>query len=904
MSCIAAASGQARAQESDSTPEELGEITVTGTRITGFTAPTPVTSLSGEDLQVKAVRSVADLMQDIPALRVNFNTGQVSAPLGSSNLDLRGLGASRTLLLVDGRRFGATDATGGVDVNVIPTILIRKIDIVTGGASAAYGSDAVSGVVNMFLDDDFDGLKSDVQYGQSKYDDIKQTAASVAYGQGLFDNRLHFVAAVDYTRNTGESSQDSRPWGANDVAVLTNPLYAPGNGQPQRLILPNSLLSQMTYGGVTALNAPAALRGIEFLPNGQTRPFAYGSNVGGTFMTGGGGVSVIGDANILPELERTSAYSHLNFDVTDYTRVYVDALFSHATAFGDQTFNTDAGTLNIKKDNAYLPQSVKTILAANPSIASFNIGRLDTEAGVFGTDVDVKVRRYAVGARGSFFASWKWDVYAQTGRNHYDRLDINNRITANYANAVDAVVHPTTGQIVCRSSIANPGNGCVPANVFGQGSISAAAVAYYTGTSWLVQEQQQDVYAFKIDGSPFETWAGPVVTAFGGEYRKEEITVDSDPISKANGWRQINTQPLNGDLNVKEGFLEVGVPLLKDMMAAHLLDLNAAVRSTDYSTSGSVTTWKGGFNYAPIEDLRFRGTVSRDIRAPNINELYSGQALQIPSIIDPFKPGVQRNANVRVGGNPNLFPEHALSYTFGATYQPAWVEGLKVSADYYSIDLKDAIASLTGQQVVDGCFNGTTSLCSQITRGTDGFISDVQAILLNTAETKTSGIDLEVGYAYDLGGGKLAFRLLSTYVDKLVNTIGNVPTDRAGQVGSGAGIPHWRGNLGVSYRAAKYEAGILYRYVQGGKYDNTFIEVDGSSNVNSINDNTVSGRGYIDLNGSYKFTDNFDLFAKVNNLLDKDPPATPNVITQTIYASAPFYDRTGRYYIAGARLRF
>ena len=197
MSCLAAASGQAQAQESGSTPEEVGEITITGTRITGFTAPTPVTSLSVEDLQVKAFRSVADLETDIPALRANFNTGQVSAPLGSSNLDLRALGANRTLLLVDGRRFGATDATGGVDVNVIPTILIRKIDIVTGGASAAYGSDAVSGVVNMFLDNDFDGLKSDLQYGQSKYDDIKQTAASVAYGQGLFDNRLHFVAAVD-----------------------------------------------------------------------------------------------------------------------------------------------------------------------------------------------------------------------------------------------------------------------------------------------------------------------------------------------------------------------------------------------------------------------------------------------------------------------------------------------------------------------------------------------------------------------------------------------------------------------------------------------------------------------------------------------------------------------------------
>jgi len=597
----------AMAQESNGTTEGIAEIAVTGTRITGFVAPTPVTSLGSEELQMKAVRNVADLMQDIPALRTNFNTGQVSAPLGSSNLDLRGLGANRTLLLVDGRRFGATDATGGVDVNVLPTALIRKIDIVTGGASAAYGSDAVSGVVNIFLDNEFEGLKSDAQYGVSKYHDIKQTGVSLAYGKGLMGGRLHFVVAGDYTKNTGEASQDSRPWGANNVAVLNNPAFVPGNGQPQRLILPNSLLSQMTYGGVTAVNSNPALRGIEFLPGGATRAFPYGTNVGSTFMTGGGGVSVIGDANILPELERGSAYSHVSFDVTDSTKIYADALYSHATAFADQLYNTDTGNLTIRRDNAFLPQSVRNIMIAN-NLQTFQMGRLDTEAGVFNTDVTMKVQRYALGAQGDITGSWKWDVYAQAGRNHYDRLDNNNRITANYAAAVDAVVNPANGQIVCRSTLTNPNNGCVPANVFGQGSISPAAVAFYTGISSVSQVQEQDVYAFKIDGSPFKTWAGDVVTAFGGEYRKESIIAASDPISRASGWRQINAQPLDGSYNVKEGFLEVGVPLLNDRPFAYLLDLNSAVRRTDYSTSGGVTTWKVGLNYEPIEDLRIRGT--------------------------------------------------------------------------------------------------------------------------------------------------------------------------------------------------------------------------------------------------------------------------------------------------------
>jgi iron complex outermembrane receptor protein len=898
LSSIAGVPVMAQTQETEaSAPEEVQEIAITGTRISGFTAPTPVTSVGTAELQMKAVRNVADLMQDIPALRVNFNTGQVSAPLGSSNLDLRGLGANRTLLLLDGRRFGSTDATGGVDVNVIPTVLIRKIDIVTGGASAAYGSDAVSGVVNMFLDHEFEGLKTDVQYGQSRYDDIRQTGASIGFGKAFLGGRLHVVTAGDYTRNTGQASQDSRPWGRNNVAVLSNPAFAPGNGQPQRLILPNSLLSQMTYGGVTAVNSHPSLRGLEFLPGGVVQPFAYGTNVGSTFMTGGGGVSVIGDANILPELERASGYGHVSYDISDSTNVYVDALYSRATAYADQLFNTDTGNLTIRRENVFLPQSVRDIMVAN-NLPTFQMGRLDTEAGVFDTDVTMQVQRYAAGVEGTFLGDWNWDVYAQFGRNRYEREDNNNRITANYSRAVDSVIDPATGQPICRSTLTDPSNGCVPANVFGQGSISAAAVAYYTGTSWLNQRQEQDVYAFKIDGSPFDTWAGAVSTAVGAEYRTEAIVVDSDAISRASGWRQINAQPLDGSYNVKEGFFEVGVPLLNEVPAAYLLDLNGAVRRTDYSTSGGVTTWKVGLNYEPIADLRIRGTVSRDIRAPNINELFSGQNQGISPLIDPIT-NTQRSVVQLTGGNPNLLPERALSYTFGAVYQPTWLPGFRVSADYYSIDLEDAISALTPQQVVDGCYRqGQQSLCDQITRDSSGLLSLVEATLLNTAATETSGLDIELGYTYDIEGGQLVARMLTTYVDDLTTTINNVPTDRAGQVGAAGGVPHWRGNLSLEFRSQKYNAGVLYRYVQGGTYDNTFVEgID-------INDNSVSGRSYIDLSGTYKLTEGIEVFGKINNVFDADPPATPNIIAQTIYAASPFYDRTGRYYIAGMRARF
>jgi outer membrane receptor protein involved in Fe transport len=877
--------------------DPLETVTVTGTRLTGFSSPTPVTMINAEDLQAKAIRNVADLMQDVPALRINFNTGQVSAPIGSSNLDLRALGPNRTLLLLDGRRFGATDSSGGVDVNVIPATLIKRVDIVTGGASAAYGSDAVSGVVNVFLDNEFEGFKADAQYGASTYNDVRQPGVSATFGKALLEGRLHFVVSADHSRNTGALSQSSRPWGRDNWSVLTNPAYVAGNGQPQRLMLPNSLLSNMTYGGVTAVTSIPALRGLQFIPGGRVAPFVYGTNVGGTFMTGGGGQSVMGDANIMPVLQRTTGFSHLSYDVSDTTKVYVDALVSRSLAYADQLVNTDTGNLTIRRDNVFLPQQIRTILAANGNPATFQIGRLDSEAGVFNTNVNTKVQRYTAGIDGKMLTDWNWGAYVQTGRNNYDRYDHNNRIVANYNRAVDSVLNPATGQPVCRSTLTDPANGCVPANVFGQGSVSAAAVAYYTGTSWVLQDQKQDVYAFKVDGSPFGLWAGPVSTAFGAEYRKETINVTSDPISRSSGWRQINTQPLKGTYNVKEGFLEVGVPLLKDLPFASLLDINGAVRRTDYSTSGGVTTWKAGLNFEPVGQVRLRGTISRDIRAPSLNELFSGQSQGIAPTIDPLT-GLQRSIIILTGGNPALLPERALTHTLGVVYQPSWVQGLRVSVDYYAIEVKDAISSLGTTAILDGCYKlNQTSLCSQITRDSTGALAKVEATLINAAKTETSGVDFEVAYGLPVASGRLSLRALVTYVDKLSTTINNVTTDRAGQVGSG-GAPKWRGNISLDYRTPTYSVGALVRVVDGGDYDSTYVEgID-------INDNSVSGRRYLDLNGSYRINDNFELFGKINNLTNVDPPATPQVLAGSLYAGSSHYDRIGRYYTGGVRLKF
>lgn len=892
---------------------ESGEITVTGTRISGFTAPTPVTTVSELELQDKAVRNLADLLVDVPALKANQNTGTSSQPIGASNLDLRGLGPNRTLLLVDGRRFAATDPSGGVDINVIPIGLIRRIDIVTGGASAAYGSDAVSGVVNIVLDNRFEGLKGDVQYGISTYGDVSSPGASLTAGRAFADGRLHIVASADYFRNGGQLAQSSRPWAQGDYAVLTNPAYPGTPGAPRQLILPNARFSQMTFGGVTARNSHPALRNIQFGPGGTVLPFNYGTTVGSVYMAGGDGASLSATSNILPVLERVSGYGRITFDISDDVSIYADALVSRADIFSDGTTATDNGNLVIERGNAFLPATIRDIMIAN-ALPRFSIGRVAGEDGAFTNIVDNTVQRYGFGIDGKIGTNWKWNAFVQLSRNDYYREDGNNRNDARWLLGLDSVVNPANGQPICRALLNNPNptaaqdpygdiRSCVPINPFGAGSISQAALDYYKGTAVMMSRQRQDVYAISLEGSLFDTWAGTVSLAVGGEYRSENVRADVDQISVLRRWKTVNPQPLRGELDVKEVYAEAVIPLLRDSALGKHLDLNGAVRVTDYSTSGSVTTWKVGANYTPFKDLRLRATYSRDIRAANINELFSGQSQFFNNITNPIT-NVSLNTLQLTGGNPDLTPERAKALTAGAVYQPSWAPGLRLAIDYYSIDISNAIASLTGQQIVDGCLvRQQADLCPAITFDGD-VITAVQATLINAAGAKSSGVDIEASYSMPVGAGRIEARALVNYVAELSTTLNGVTVDYAGQTGStgtigpAGGIPKWRGVVSTTYRGDRASVGVQVRYVDGGLLNVSFVEgVD-------IDDNDVPARAYVDLNASYRVTPNVQIFGSIDNLFNKEPPLTPNAVTAPSYASSVFYDRVGRFMTLGARLNF
>jgi outer membrane receptor protein involved in Fe transport len=901
----------ATAQDEDKQVTE--EVTVSGTRISGFTTPTPVTTLDIEVLEDKAVRNLSDVILEIPTLRPVKNVGQTSQPVGAANLDLHSLGPNRTLLLLDGRRFAPTDTIGGVDLNIIPTPLINRIEIVTGGASAAYGSDAVSGVANIFLDHTYEGFKGDVQYGQSKYDDHRSPAVSLTAGHAFLDGSLHVVASAEVFKNDGQLSQSSREWGRSNLAVLSNTAFPGTPGAPRQITVENARFLDRTFGGVTRFNSNPAVRGVQFGPGGTVLPFTYGTNAtaGSVFAIGGDGDVIGPDANITPEIERRSFYGRTTYDLSDSISVYVDALVAQSNIVSDGAMGTY--NLTIRNDNAFLPGAMRTLMT-NAGLTTFQMSRLDGETGYWGTEIETLVGRYSAGVNGSFGDGWSWDAFVQYSRTDYRRDNLNNTINERVTLGADAVINPATGQPVCRALLTNPNptdaqdplrniRDCVPINVFGAGSINDTMRAYYGGTSWLDSEQTQQLYSANLSGSAFSTWAGPVSMAAGIEHRKDSVAAEVDAFSAARAWVTVNDQPLSGDVDVTEAYLETVVPLLADAPFAHSLDVNGAVRLTDYSTSGEVTTWKVGVNYTPVTDLRLRATRSRDIRAANINELFSGQSQFTNTITNPLT-NFSATTQQLTGGNPDLTPEEADTITAGFVYRPSWISGLRFSVDWYSIEIVDAISSLSGQQIVDGCLlRNETNLCSAITFDSN-VITQVQATLINADRATSEGIDLELAYGFDLAGWDTNVRVLATRISELTQTNNGVTTDFVTQVGQtsafgpSSGGPEWRINYALNLSRDAWRLGAHVRYVGGGVQRVTWVEgVD-------IDDNNVASRTYVDLNASYELNDRFVLYTAVNNVFNKAPPATSNAIQQPQYSASAYYDTIGRFVTVGTRFKF
>ncbi len=892
------------------------DIVVTASRAagSGFDAPTPVTTVSKAELTNSGVSNIADLLNtQIPSFRASATPSSATTrTAGAGNyLDLRGLGAARTLVLLDGRRHVPTTNAGLVNANVLPQLLVDRVDVVTGGASAAWGSDAVAGVVNFILKDHIDGLIGEVRAGVSGRGDNKNYQLSLAWGTKFAGDRGSFMIAGDFADSQGIDDQGSRGWGRRDWQVISNPRFAPGNGQPRNLIRPNVHTAVATPGGMVFL--PDG--NVEFGPGGTPIPFIPGTDTGSLYQVGGSGVNP-GRLNqlVIPE-RHGSIFARTSYEVADDVTLFAEGSYAKSRSRFKVLPTFDFGSIEIRRENAFLPGSIAAVMDRN-QLNTIDMGRINYDFGFVEPVNTDRVYRAVAGAKGKI-SDWTWNVYYQRGEARRAEILLNNRIKNDaagnpvFAAAVDAVVNPVTGAIVCRSSLANPLSRCVPLNLFGEGAPSAAALGYILGTSSRHTRMSQDVVAANMRGEPFSTWAGPVALAFGAEYRRDKTVYETDPIANANGWFTGNGRSYSGEVKVKEAYLEAIMPLLHQSSLGEALDVNGAIRYTEYDIGGrtsslSATTWKLGLSYEPISGIRFRGTYSRDIRAPNADELFSAGRTGLATINDPRFNNAQTLVTVAEGGNRNLDAEVAKTLTFGAVLTPAFLPGLQLSLDYYDIKLRGAIGTNSAQNLVNRCANGETAICAYIRRDpTSNAIEQVSATLNNLAQLHTRGQDLDLSYRTAIAGlgddASATVRLIAAHVDKLESRDGASISEGAGSLGPKlGGVPQWRFTASAALEVNDFNLYLAGRYVGGGSYDR--------SNPGFYDDNTVDSAFYVDATIGHDLLrsgkKSLSVTATVRNLFDRDPPIVPTPDLIATPTNTVFHDVIGRYFSLGASFKY
>jgi outer membrane receptor protein involved in Fe transport len=976
----------ALAQAQTESGSELQEVVVTASRVErqGFTAPTPTTVLGQQEMAVRPPQSVVNLINEIPAFRPSST--QTSRPAfqgsGPVSADLRGLGNRRTLTLVDNNRFVPSAANGVVDLNLIPTNMIERTEVVTGGASAAWGSDAVSGVVNLITKKHFEGVDGQLSWGQAQAGDNTQYQGNLTLG-GKVGEKGHFVAGFEYGSASGIKDTLARDWGRQEVGTVTYPATANRGNDPSRLIVGQvRSLQNGTFGGViqgqvlangTVQNAAtttnllrsylnangynlSATQNISFGPGGTIVPFNQGqmfgtSTVGGGFYGESGGRLLW----LAPELQRYIGMANFEYELTPKITANLQVNVGRSEVYFQTASRRDVNQpsttlrpaglpasqfalqtpvpvngiapvdyLLIQRDNAYLPAVIRNGMQAN-NINALYLGRTEFDLGMANGHASNEVFRGVASLAGEFGSTWKWNASWEMGRNQYYQPWDNEAVESRWNKSVDSVIGPS-GQPICRVNLPNspnPDTACVPYNPFGyQSTQNQAAVNQYI-MGVLIQDTtyRQQYGEANLSGEPVSTWAGPVSIAVGASWRQDKVRQVSDAISQATDFDNQNPKAYAGSYTAKEIYGETVIPLLKDQPFFKSLEFNGAARRTDYSTSGAVTTWKAGATWSVNEDVRFRGAISRDIRAPNLLELY-GIATAVSGVTNPYTRVASGTIQQVTGGNPNLQPERALSKTFGVVFEPHFIPRFRMSIDYYKIKIDGAIATYTQQFTTDRCkveadAGAPGFFCSQL--NTNGqynnnfVIFGLNTIPFNLVKQTAEGIDFEAQYSLPLGPGNLDLRGFATYSADLTNYDVTARTQYSGYLefvfnGLG-GTPHWLGTLNTTYTVGKAMVSLQSRYIGGAKISTQFIGPDDPNYSpalsNSINVNYIKNRVYFTLSGTYDIIKNdghkLQTYFVIDNLLNKDPPY---YLGSGAGTNGQFYDTIGRAFKVGARFSF
>lgn len=948
--------------------QELEEVMVTGSRLRrdGMSTPTPVTAVQRDEIRAMAPTLLMDALNQLPQFRDNdqSQTGSIFSSGGSNSVNLRGIGSNRTLALLNGRRMVSGQQTGTIDIAMIPTALIERVEVVTGGASAAYGSDAISGVTNFILDTDFEGFRGNVQSGQTARKDHDSYQIEVAAGSEIGENG-HLITSFDYFTVDGVYGLHDRGWGQQGWALITDSPSV----QPRRFYSPDVHSRTITNGGIIP---SGPLAGTQFM-DGEAVALPMGSEVYGSVMVGGGNPDMTIDwESLAPKDKRSSIFAHYTHDIGDDKQIFVQALrgFHSVTSTPSPIGFAPAWSAEVFVDNPYLPESVRQRMV-DEGLQSVPFNRVYEQFAAT-RRVDDDTTSLTFGFEGEVGNDLFLTAYYQWGENvEYADYNDNYQLprTDRFYRALDSAINPATGNIECRANIpafggltpeqeaqvtkfnvqagtqvfADPlsNSMCIPFNPFGK-DLPQDVVDYIAGSgNYHRMKLRQDVVDVTLQTTLGESRAaGPISLGGGFAYRDEWMNqnafgTDRDPrylpgfgvfSSFVDPADQIpirgmptfvrdralfysgnpNSQgAIQGQYDVWEVFAESIIPLSAGF------DLHVAARYADYQGSGGVWAGKAGLDWQATESLRLRGTVSRDTRAGTLSERFDTQTggTGIAAGEDPLLPNEPAYvAELTTGGNPAIRPELADTTTIGMVWQPGWAENLSLSIDLYDIQIADAIDQLGTQEILDRCYiQGAQEICGLITRvdGSPGVIRNIFNVYVNVSEAITRGADLEVSYArpVNIVGGQdesIAFRFFANYLEEVSFAFAGV--EPLNQAGE-LDYPEWLTTASISYNRGPFSVMWQTRY-----RDSTIRNLLWQEGVD-IEDNNVSGRTYTNLNMSYDFTwgsTDAQAYFYVGNLFDEDPPLIAGGIGGTSgragYTNNGIFDVLGRTYTVGIQV--
>jgi iron complex outermembrane recepter protein len=940
-------------------PDDTETIVVTGSRISIPEAemPNPITSLDSRAIGLSGRTNLTDLLTELPALigsqTSNDNAG-ANAGIGKTGLNLlnlRNLGTNRTLVLIDGRRHVASLAgSAAFDINTIPTSLVERIDVVTGGASAVYGADGVSGVVNYIMKKNFEGIDARGQIGISSRGDSGNRFFAIAAGKNFADEKGNVVLSYEYNKDDRLSSANRKQLRSeNYFTFQDNP--ADGTDDPN---LPNlvPLRDIRYYNSSRGGGLDFDFDGIPDF-NGDGTPFDGGNFVPDFFQQGGDGTPISDyNGDLLPSNQRHVVNGLFRYNFSNALNFFVEAKYVRSKSFSLNSPTFDI-LIFIQPDNPFIPANLVDDAFTN---GGFLMSRDHFDLGIRSENIDRETVRSVIGFDGEISDHAKYELSYVHGRTKVTNLLGSNRFNDRFFAAIDAVVDPDTGAITCRSNLdptaepfqpvsdtifpgflsftPGPNSGCAPLNLFGEGSPSQQAIDFVMTTSRETAKLTQQVISGSISGDFSQLFTlpggGEMGFALGAEYR-EETSRAVPPAEDTAGQTFGNIVfPSSGAYNVKEAFAELKLPLLTDQRFADILSLGAAVRFSDYSTIGATTTWKVDGVWAPVRDIRFRATYAQAVRAPNIAELFETNSQTFETIDDPcdaselgngartrkancaalltalgvadpatFNDNVSQTDAGREGGNRNLREETAKTLTFGGVLQPRFIPGLTLTADWYDIKLSGAINRVNAQQLAELCVdqaNIENVFCAAITRQNGGLnagqITGFNVQPENVANFTTRGLDLTANYRFAIDKiGDFNIRMVAGHLTKFstIGTPGAEPTNSKNR----PGVPKWA----VTYDLTYSKGPLVVNY--GLSF---FGRTNRFSNAITKAQPDIAAPEFIkykkkwdhDIQIGYDVDDHFNFYAGINNLFDQQPSIGANYFP---------ISAVGRYFYAGVKIK-